>query len=121
MKDLVRDYVPVLGFTPSVELVGPVDTPIEPKLQQHLIAVLREGLSNVARHSGATSAAIDVQVTDTHLRIRVTDDGRGLSDERKEGGLGHARRKAELLGGSVDLWANDPNGVVLVWQVPFSE
>lgn len=121
VRDLVRDYVPVLGFTPSVELVGPVDTPVEAKLQQQLVAVLREGLSNVARHAGATSAAIDVQVTDTHLRVRVTDDGRGLGEQRKDGGLGHARRKAELLGGSVDLWSNDPNGVVLVWQVPLAD
>ena len=119
--DLVKDFDSSLGFTPSVELYGPVDHPIEPKRQQQLVGALREALSNVVHHSGATEAAVDIQVTDTHLRIRVTDNGRGLPDDVREKGLGTIRRRTELLGGSIDLWANDPTGTVLVWQVPLSD
>ena len=119
--DLVKDFGSSLGFTPSVELFGPVDHPVEPKRQQQLVGALREALSNVVRHSEATEAAVDIQVTDTHLRVRVTDNGRGLPEDLSEKGLGTVRRRTELLGGSIDLWANDPTGTVLVWQVPLGE
>lgn len=116
--DLVKDFEGSLGFTPSVELFGPVDQPVDTKRQQQLVAALRAALSNVVKHSGADEAAVDIQVTDTHLRIRVTDNGCGLPEDLREKGLGTLRRRTELLGGSIDLWANDPTGTVLVWQVP---
>jgi signal transduction histidine kinase len=119
VRDLVREYVPVLGFAPSVQMHGPVDKAVEPKLQQQLVAVLREALSNVAQHAGAGSASVDLQVTDTHLRLRVTDNGRGLPDDREESGIRNARRRAVMLGGNLDLWPGDPTGTAFIWSVPF--
>jgi two-component system sensor histidine kinase KdpD len=43
-----------------------------------LLAVLREALTNVARHAGARSADVDVTVTGGRLTLRVTDDGPGI-------------------------------------------
>jgi signal transduction histidine kinase len=119
VRDLVREYVPILGFVPSVQTHGPVDSSVEVNLQQQLVAVLREALSNVARHAEATSASVDLQVTATHLRLRVSDDGKGIPDERDESGLRNARRRAMLLGGSLDLWPNEPTGTSFIWSVPF--
>ena len=30
----------------------------------------------------------------------------------------YLRRRAVLLGGSLDLWANEPSGTIFVWSVP---
>jgi len=121
VRDLVREYVPVLGFAPSVQMHGAVDQSVEPKLQQQLVAVLREALSNVARHAEAGSASVDLQVTDTHLRLRVTDNGKGIPDDREESGIRNARRRAVMLGGNLDLWPGDPTGTAFIWSVPFEK
>ncbi|HET6561200.1 MAG TPA: histidine kinase [Marmoricola sp.] len=119
VRDLVREYVPVLGFAPSVQMHGDVDMSVEPKLQQQLVAALREALANVAQHAEAGSASIDLQVTATHLRLRVTDNGKGVPDDREESGIRNARRRAVMLGGSLDLWPGDPTGTAFIWSVPF--
>jgi len=118
VRDLVGDLLPVLGFTPSVHTEGPVDGTLDPEVQTQMVSVLREALTNVAQHSGATTASVHLQVTPTHLRLKVTDDGRGVPDERHERGLRKVRRRAMLLGGSLDLWPNEPRGTIFVWSVP---
>ena len=78
----------------------------------------REALANIAQHSGARTVTIHLQVTPTHLRLKVTDDGCGIPDDRHERGLRNVRRRAMLLGGSLDLWPNEPSGTIFVWSVP---
>jgi signal transduction histidine kinase len=121
VRDVVREYVPVLGFAPSVQMHGKVDMSVEPKLQQQLVAVLREALTNVARHAEAGSASVDLRVTDSHLRLRVTDNGKGIPDDREEHGIRNARRRAVMLGGSLDLWPGEPSGTAFIWSVPFEQ
>jgi signal transduction histidine kinase len=121
VRDVVQEVLPQLGFPPSVETTGPVDTPINAELQQQLVTVLREALSNVARHAKATSASVQLQVTDSHLRLKVSDDGVGIPEERTELGLRNVRRRAALLGGNLDLWPNEPSGTIFVWSVPLPD
>ena len=42
----------------------------------------------------------------------------GCPRPRRESGLRHARRRALLLGGSLDLWPYEPSGTIFVWSVP---
>ncbi len=118
IRDLVREYVPVLGFAPTVQMRGPIDTSLGQ--QHHLVAVLREALSNIARHSGATNATVDLEVGADRLRLQVSDNGVGLPEERKESGLANAKRRAQMLGGTVELTTNEPSGTVFTWVVPLS-
>jgi signal transduction histidine kinase len=120
IRDLVREQIPQLGFAPSVHTDGPVDSTLEPEVQAQMVSVLREALTNIAQHAGATSATVHLQVTPTHLRLKVTDDGGGIPESRHERGLRNARRRAMLLGGSLDLWPNEPTGTIFVWSVPHS-
>jgi signal transduction histidine kinase len=118
VREVVREYVPQLGFAPSVQLQGRVDQGLGPQIQPVFMAVLREALGNVARHARAGSVWIDLRVSDDQVQLRVTDNGRGIPEQRHESGLRHARRRAMLLGGSLDLWANEPSGTIFVWSVP---
>jgi signal transduction histidine kinase len=120
IRDTVREMVPKLGFAPSVQTFGPVDNSVEPKIQQQLVAVLREALSNVADHAEAGSVAVELQVTEDRLSLKVSDNGKGMGEGRTENGLRNVRRRAVLLGGSLDLWPNEPSGTVFVWQVPYT-
>ncbi|GAB3022272.1 putative histidine kinase response regulator [Nocardioides flavus (ex Wang et al. 2016)] len=118
VRKLVKEYVPVLGFTPAVRTTGPVDTAVPPGLGAQLLAVLREAVSNVARHALADSAEVDVVVSEDLLELRVADDGVGLPDEVSESGLRNARRRADDLGGSLEVATAGERGTVLLWRVP---
>ncbi len=118
VRKLVKEYVPVLGFTPVVRTAGPVDTAVSPELGSQLVAVLREAISNVARHALADSAEVDVTVTADRLELRVADDGVGVPDDAPQSGLRNARRRADDLGGSLEISAPGERGTLLVWRVP---
>lgn len=121
VRTLVRDYVPVLGFAPSVRTAGPVDAVVPADVRVHVLAVLREAVSNVARHALADRADVELEVRDHEVVLTVTDDGGGVPPDRAESGLRNARRRAAELGGSLELRANDPRGTVFTWRVPLSE
>jgi signal transduction histidine kinase len=120
VRRLVKEYVPVLGFTPVVRTSGPVDTAVPPALGTQLLAVLREAISNVARHALADSAQVDVSVTPERLELRVADDGVGLPAEVSESGLRNARRRADDLGGTLEVSPVGGRGTLLVWRVPLA-
>ena len=120
IRTLVREYVPVLGFAPTVRTLGPVDAAVPPEVRSHLLPVLREAISNVARHALADQAEVEVEVSDQEVVLTVSDDGSGVPPGRAESGLRNARRRASGLWGSMDLRQNEPRGTVLIWRVPLA-
>lgn len=119
--DVCRGERAALGFDPSVRFEGPVDT-VGTDLMEDVVAVLREALSNAARHARAN--AVDVTLTaGRDFTMTVVDDGVGPPDGTEPIGNGidnmHARSAA--LGGTFTLRAGEPSGTVLVWQVPLVE
>lgn len=119
VRSLGQEYAEPLGFTPVVRSSGPVDTAVDAHVADELLAVLREALSNVARHAGATSVRVELAAADGAVTLTVTDDGRGLPPgDRRESGLANARRRAVSLGGRFDLEPAVPQGTALTWQVP---
>jgi signal transduction histidine kinase len=118
VRGLVKEYVPVLGFTPMVRTSGPLDTAVPQGVAEQLLAVLREALSNVARHAEADAAVVEVEARDSEVMLRVADNGRGLPAERHESGLRNARRRASDNGGRLRLLPEEPHGTVLEWTVP---
>jgi signal transduction histidine kinase len=118
VRKLVKEYTPTLGFAPSVRTTGPVDTAVPDAVQVEVLAVVREALSNVAKHARAGSALVELEVSAGELSLRVSDDGVGLPQDRQESGLRNARSRAEALGGSFDLGPNAARGTLLTWRVP---
>ena len=108
----------MLGFAPVVRTSGPLDSVVPRPVGDQLVAVLREALSNVARHAGASSTTVEVVVADREVVLRVTDDGRGLAADRMESGLSNVRRRAAELGGAVRLLPEEPHGTMVEWRVP---
>ncbi len=118
IRKLVKEYVPVLGFAPTVRTLGPVDTAVPEPTCNQLLAVLREAISNLARHALADHAEVELRVDQLEVVLTVTDDGVGLREDRHESGLRNARRRASALGGSLDVSAGDPQGTRFVWRAP---
>lgn len=120
VRGLVKEYVPILGFTPLVRTTGPVDTAVPARVGEQLLAVLREALSNVARHAEADAAVVEIEADDEHVALVVTDNGAGLPAGRDlhESGLRNVRRRAKELGGTVRLLPEEPHGTRVQWRVP---
>jgi signal transduction histidine kinase len=107
-----------LGFAPAVTLDPAIDAAPE-EFHWHLLAMVREGLSNAARHSGATAVDVTVAVAGGELIAIVADNGCGLPDDRNESGLANLRRRAQIAGGSMTADPGpDGRGLVLTWRAP---
>lgn len=106
-----------LGFEPTVRFDGPVDARVPAEAVPHVMAVVREALSNAARH--ARARRVDVQVAvDTDLLVVVADDGVGLGETSRRSGLGNLRQRAEGLGGTMSLTSEPGAGTRIEWRVP---
>lgn len=116
---LVADSTRTLGFEPRVTFDGPIDVLVGETLGGHIVAVLREALSNIARHAEASAAEITLMVVGNELELNVGDNGKG-PDSRLVGGrgLGNIAARAEELGGSATLVARADSGASLSWRVP---
>jgi signal transduction histidine kinase len=110
-----------LGFAPRLILDGLVDTLVPEGIADHLIAALRESLSNVARHAHARHVDVEVLVAGGWVTVRVTDDGAGLPDVSRAGGNGlrNLADRATALGGEFTVAPRgDVPGTVATWRVP---
>ena len=96
-------------------------TALSPRRGEHLLAVLREALSNVAHHAGATHVEVTVRA-DSNLLLEVVDDGRGVGPEpnRQGNGLRNIMGRAEELGGSAYIAPGADRGTRLQWVVPLT-
>jgi signal transduction histidine kinase len=108
-----------LGFAPRLTLDGLVDTLVPEGVADHLLAALRESLSNVAKHAHARRVDVEVTVADGDVTVRVSDDGAGMGDDRGAGnGLRNLTDRAGALGGEFTTSPREGGGTVAVWRVP---
>jgi signal transduction histidine kinase len=120
---LVEELTAMIGFAPSLRL-GPGLRTLDRELTEQALIVLREALSNLARHAGATRADVAADVgPDGFLTVTVTDNGAGLpSGSSRRSGLRNIADRAAKLGGELRLSPADPGapqpGTRLEWRVP---
>ncbi|MGV0792264.1 GAF domain-containing protein [Mycolicibacterium sp. XJ1819] len=104
------------GLRTTVQYVGPLSV-INPTLADHAEAVVREAVSNAVRHSGATTLTVTVKVEDD-LWIEVVDNGCGMPADVTVSGLANLRRRAEEVGGELNLADTADGGTTLRWSAP---
>jgi nitrate/nitrite-specific signal transduction histidine kinase len=103
-----------------------VDTDLDEELPMpvvaELLAIAREALANVARHSEARNAAIEVSLGDGFVWLSISDDGRGMSGGTPPAsghhGLGNMRARAEALGGTFAVNGEPQSGTRIMVAVP---
>lgn len=114
---IVESLTPALRCLPTVAFSGPVEATVQGQLAHDLEAVLREALSNVARHADATAAQVKVAVADGRVVLEVIDNGRGIGASERSSGLANIGRRAARHGGESHLIAAEGGGTRLVWNV----
>jgi PAS domain S-box-containing protein len=137
LRRVAAESADQLGFAPRLAFRGPVEVAVSEELAQHLVMVLREALSNVARHAKASNVDVVLVAADGSVTMSVADDGVGMPEMagmpegvgRPEGvgvpeglsaghGMENMRTRAGQLGGELTVSGRSPSGTLLRWQVP---
>jgi len=98
---------------------GLLDLPLP--VEEALLKILREALTNVARHSRATRVDVVLEQENNRIGLAIADDGSGFVPTRVAGkglGLLSMEERARELGGSLTIESIPRQGTRLVVQIP---
>jgi signal transduction histidine kinase len=105
----------------SVNLDAPHNLPPLPAaVEVACYRITQEALTNVVRHADASSCSVLLALEAEIVRLEITDDGRGLSSERKGVGVGLSsmRDRAEELGGTCTIESLPGSGTRVSARLP---
>ena len=117
---IVEEMTDLIGFAPSLRMDGRLDSHVPGEIADHMLVALREALSNVARHAGATRVHVDIEAG-ADLVLLVRDDGTGSKPTTRRSGLANLSERASQLGGILRTSRADGGGTELEWRVPLSQ
>jgi signal transduction histidine kinase len=106
----------VLGSVPIVEITD-LDGRAEPA-RDDILAVVREALSNVAKHASATRTKVILHASVRGVVLTVEDDGVGMGTPTRASGTANIRDRARRWGGTCVWQAVEPHGTRVVWEIP---
>lgn len=125
-----------LDVSTEIDLQGyDSDGRLDAELESSVYRIVQEALTNVGKHAEACSAQVEVRASDGFIRVKVTDDGRGLPPDAAErasaraeemtGGFGMSgmRERAELVGGELQVAPADPvtgKGTIVRLTIPLA-
>jgi signal transduction histidine kinase len=121
VQAVVRQVAPVLGSAPDVRFSGPVDTLVHGAVIGEIEAVIREGLTVVAKHAQASQVIVELSADGGWLKVRLSDDGIGMKRPQRSSGLANLRHRAEHLGGSLRIEESAGGGTMLTWTIPIPD
>jgi signal transduction histidine kinase len=119
--ELIEEYSAALGFSPGLRLEGLVDTRISATIGENLLVVVREALSNTARHAKAVHVDVTIAVDNTSVTATVADDGIGLPVGGCRSGLANLQARAEGLDGVFNAVTAPEGGTEITWRVPLDD
>ncbi len=88
--------------------------------RRHVLLVLKEAVTNIVRHAGATAVRIDLALRGRELHLVICDDGVGFkaSEGPRGNGLGSMRRRAADVGGRLEIVSTPGQGTTVSLVVP---
>jgi signal transduction histidine kinase len=117
--DVVDQATGPLGFAPALRMSGLLDD-LPPHVGEHLLSVLREALSNAARHANASKVEVTVEAG-PQLNVVVRDNGIGITGTGRRSGLANMAERAEMLGGTMRAAPGEGGGTTFEWRVPLPQ
>ena len=99
------------------------ERPVAATIERELFRIAQEALNNIAKHSQASSAAVDLAICPTFLRLRIEDNGIGFAPSKSGAGLGltNMRERAEGLHGWLAIESVNGKGTRITVEVPLEE
>ncbi|GAA1695465.1 GAF domain-containing sensor histidine kinase [Microbacterium sediminicola] len=119
--DVVAEVSASLETPPRVVFHGPLDVRTDVDLAEDVVAVVREGLSNVIRHARAREISVRVAIAENALVVEIDDDGIGIpAAPARRSGVDNLEQRAVSRGGEFSVTAQSAGGTRLRWSVPLT-
>lgn len=116
LLEVARQAAASLGFVPRVRFEGVVDAVVPETVHEHAVSTLQDALSTLAREGRAHRVQVHAGADEEHFRLRIESDtpvpARGAPD------LDAMRRRAEAVGGRMEVRAGSGGGAVIEWTAP---
>jgi len=100
---------------------------LNPILRDDVYRIAGEALRNAFHHAQARRVEVDIHYDESQLRLRVRDDGKGISAQllSNKGRSGHwglqgMRERANLVGGHLEIWSELDSGTEIELRIPAS-
>jgi signal transduction histidine kinase/ligand-binding sensor domain-containing protein len=106
--------------------IGGTYRPLAASLEDEILRIAQESLSNIIRHANATRVSIDLRYHSTRLALTIADDGRGFeaSDDtlpdRGHFGLQGMRERAAQIHAQLTIDSSPGQGTTIKLEVPIA-
>lgn len=104
LRALVADWSRQTDVEVSTRVLGEQQV-LPASIEYALFRVTQEALANVARHSRARTAQVELSCTEDGATVMITDDGQGFDPTQPSDGVGltSMRERVEALGGRLSI------------------
>jgi signal transduction histidine kinase len=99
--------------------------PLNPIIRDEAYRIVAEAVRNAVRHADARRIEVEIRYSEDSLRLRVRDNGKGidpvvLAQGHRMGhwGLRGMRERAELIGGTFEVWSQLGTGTEAELTIP---
>ncbi len=121
LAGVLRQMSEGLPLATNVEVIGP-SRRLAPQLENDLLRIGQEGISNALKHAAATRLTLRLEFEPGRVRLRITDDGRGfdVSAARRAPsrfGLNGIRERAAQMAATLRIDSAPGRGTELLVEV----
>ena len=117
LRGLVNTYSQVGRMQIALELQPAAVNILTGEEEREILNIVREALSNCARHSGATQASVVLQTRGSRVRLAIDDNGNGFEPHRQQVagyGLSNMAARAKKLGGQLTIRSHVGRGTKIM-------
>lgn len=120
LTELAREHEVNALVRPRLDLPPGVDARVPVEVVPDVLQVVREALSNTAKHAGAAAVTVAGRLTDGVLTVEVADEGIGFTPSRPQVGRGldNMRERARALDAELQVDSTPGEGTRVRLQVP---
>ncbi|HUG83298.1 MAG TPA: sensor histidine kinase, partial [Euzebya sp.] len=123
LVELAREYEVNAILRPVLTVHGPLDRQVPVEVVPDVLHIVREALSNAAKHARATQVAVEAVVEDEVLVLSVSDRGAGfvVGSVQPGHGLTNIAERAAILEADLDLSSAPGEGTTVSLRVPLRQ
>ena len=126
LESTIDWYIPVVERQTGIEIFykkSGMPFSVDGSVGVHIYRILQEALNNVARHSGARQAWVQLRFLPEALDLEIEDHGAGFVEQSARSGIGLVamRERAELLSGSIEFLRPAEGGTLVRLRVPIEK
>ena len=92
---------------------------LTPQNVLHVLRILQEAFTNILKHARANTVKVETGIAGApgKVYVSVSDNGIGLSNEHPGHGLANMRRRAQAIGGTLDI-VSAATGTMITLSLP---